>query len=970
LAWACENRAPPTLDCESIAVGGANPGGIRLAREARARPRQTCQLHGIPLASAQDCRQETSMFEQLSLGTKAKKRGEELNAMVLAARHERDALDALFEQLDGRRGRLAEVSTTVEHVRDKAIDASEQLAAIASRIADLDKRVSAFETVSAHVEEMTDVVQQAREAAALMIESGGQLEKHREAMALLADEYRDARGAIDALATQRQIVTDAREELQRSHSDLRGAADQAASIKRELDQLRGQASALANDQAAMSRTAEQVQDSTAVVTRTMKDVEARLASLGMLHDLAATTEERLRSLNALAEHVNVKTKALDTQRATVDHAASEAARLNEMVWAMEAQIGRLEEGTREVARVEDLLHRAEALAKGTQTELDDAGARRELFARETARVEKEGAQLIQTVCAQLERLSIEGKSFEAHEQRIAALLQALGSAERQLETVLERQEAVSVVDRQAEALGQAVRQLATEVGDLSSRRADVEALAERLGRVETIARDAESRQARLEAGRKQLDDLRAELDAVHASRASAAALCSQLHADRTALEKAGENIARFSVEAPGIEKQIEAILEKFGTLDEADRTAERTTQAIAELEAVFARSSEKLQFVEKVERRLQGLHTLNTEVGRRMEEQLARRAELDGIRTRIDEVTAHITDAHQKLDAIRTAQEKLPAILESAATLARDVEGLDTRMTGLTRSEADLADQERRLETLVAASREYHAAIADRTAHLEALAEELHRGSALKNELIADLARVQAQHRETAVRMAATEDQLRHVDALRQQLDDRQAALTAAEQRMMAFEAQMEKLARLAADTDLKIQAIAARELMVAVVRTEVDKVQEVAAATKRDVHAIVERGHELETLRTRLDALVQAFGDTDERIAVIETRRALVDEVQSRTEMIANLIDDIGANLEMVAAQKAQIEYVSDQVARLEFSVQQSQNTIRALHFERERAERVEAAIRQLRTRDRSTRPSDAATPDNVMSS
>jgi uncharacterized coiled-coil protein SlyX len=91
---------------------------------------------------------------------------------------------------------------------------------------------------------------------------------------------------------------------------------------------------------------------------------------------------------------------------------------------------------------------------------------------------------------------------------------------------------------------------------------------------------------------------------------------------------------------------------------------------------------------------------------------------------------------------------------------------------------------------------------------------------------------------------------------------------------------------------------------------------------------------------------------------------------VQSKTEMIANLLEDIGANLDMVAAQKAQIEYVSDQVARLEFSVQQSQHTMRALHHERERAERVEEAIRQLRTRERSPRPADTAMTDSIMTS
>jgi DNA repair exonuclease SbcCD ATPase subunit len=185
---------------------------------------------------------------------------------------------------------------------------------------------------------------------------------------------------------------------------------------------------------------------------------------------------------------------------------------------------------------------------------------------------------------------------------------------------------VGNLDRKAEELGQTVRQLSTEVGELSRRRADLDTMADRLDRVETIAREAEARQARLESGRERLEALRAELDAIHASHASASDLCTRLKADRAALETAASNIARFAADAPAIEGQLAAVLEKLRVLDGADRMAERVRDTIAELEAIWARSSEKLQFVEKVERRLQGLHTLNTEVGRRMEEQLGRRA--------------------------------------------------------------------------------------------------------------------------------------------------------------------------------------------------------------------------------------------------------------------------------------------------------------------------------------------------------
>ena len=911
------------------------------------------------------------MFEQLSLGTKAKKRTDELNAIVLDARHERDALEALFEQLDGRRGRLAEVSTTVEHVKDRAIDASEQLTTIVARIADLDTRLAGFEVIGAQVAQMTEIVRQAQEAAALMTDSGGQLQKHREAMEQLAVEYQETRAAIEALGAERQIVTGAHAELQRAHADLRGALDQAAGIKRELDGLHSQASALANDQAAISKTAEQVWDNTAHVTRTVKDIESKIASLGTLHELASTTEERLKSLNALAEHVTVKTKALDTQRVTIDHAASEASRLNEMVWAMEAQIGKLEEGNRHVTRAEEVLRQAEELAEEVQDELDGATTRRDLFRRETARIEKDGAQLIQTVRAQIERLAIEGKSFDAHEQRIAGLQGALDTAERQLEVVLGRQEAVDALDRKADALGQTVRQLSTELGELSRRRTEVATLAERLARVEATARDVEARQAGLESGRQQLEELRAGLEAIHTSRASAAELCTQLNADRVALETAGEKIARFAVEAPAIETQLDAVLEKLRILDDADRMAERTRETVSR-----ARSN-----AGTVERKAPVRRESGAASARAPQAEHGSRAAHGGaaLATRRSgrHSDAHRRDqrAHQRrapagLAPFGAAQEKLPAILECAATLGRDIEQLETRMNGLRRSETDLADQEQRLDALVAASREHQAAIAERTTHVEALAEELNRGSLLRNELITDLSRVQAQHQETAARMAATEEQLKHVDTLRQQLDDRQSALTVAEQRITAFEAQIENLARLAADTDVKIQAIAGRELMIAAIKAEVDQVRDVAAAAKSDVEAIVERRDELQAMRTRLDALVHALGDTDERLMTIEARRALVEDVQSRTEMIANLLEDISVNLDMVAAQKAQIEYVSDQVGRLEFSIQQSQNTIRALHHERERAERVEEAIRQLRTRERSIRPADTAMTDSVMQS
>ena len=80
--------------------------------------------------------------------------------------------------------------------------------------------------------------------------------------------------------------------------------------------------------------------------------------------------------------------------------------------------------------------------------------------------------------------------------------------------------------------------------------------------------------------------------------------------------------------------------------------------------------------------------------------------------------------------------------------------------------------------------------------------------------------------------------------------------------------------------------------------------------------------------------------------------RRKMVEDVQSRANAIANLLDDINVNLEMLGEQKAVIDHVGEKLARLDFMVQEAQNTLRALQREREVAERIEQSIKTLRVR------------------
>ena len=76
------------------------------------------------------------------------------------------------------------------------------------------------------------------------------------------------------------------------------------------------------------------------------------------------------------------------------------------------------------------------------------------------------------------------------------------------------------------------------------------------------------------------------------------------------------------------------------------------------------------------------------------------------------------------------------------------------------------------------------------------------------------------------------------------------------------------------------------------------------------------------------------------------------MEEVQVRAEGITHMLDDINVNLEMLSEQRAVIDHVGEKLARLDFTVQEAQSTLRAPQREREVAERIEQGIKALRTR------------------
>jgi hypothetical protein len=97
---------------------------------------------------------------------------------------------------------------------------------------------------------------------------------------------------------------------------------------------------------------------------------------------------------------------------------------------------------------------------------------------------------------------------------------------------------------------------------------------------------------------------------------------------------------------------------------------------------------------------------------------------------------------------------------------------------------------------------------------------------------------------------------------------------------------------------------------------------------------------------------VLASIGDTETRLGAIDQRKRLVDEVHLKTNVIVNMLEDVRLNMETLGEHKTVTDHVMATFNRLNELVQEAQSTMRALQAERELAERIERANKQLRAR------------------
>lgn len=885
-------------------------------------------------------------------GGRLRSPSDRLEQLIETARSERDALTAVLNALAARGAEVAEVGELFARVDRKADESTRQLDGLAARLRELESRTAVLASIDGRIQLLADTAAQAKQTADRLLAPNGELQLHRAEIQRLSALTVETQTAAAALETERGAIEECRAQMARSSDLVTRTADEAQHLRIDVDGLRTITGALSAEYADLRQTARDAERGSVSALAAVERLEERLARVAETQRIGEAVDEKLAALHALAEHVFQKTMALEDQKQTLDRASLQANRLNEMVWNMDAQITRLDGAVREAARTRETLARVETLAAEAEQKLDIALKLRNEFALDTARFERDGRALVETVRASLERLALEKTQFDVLDRRLGAIQTSLEGAEVRMSLLASKEHHVGEVRQQIEDVAGELQILNAHARDLAERQAGLQTLADRLDHVDALAKQTSIRYDGLLQNRSEIDALRREILELRKSQGETAQLRERLAGDSAALEVIADRVASLRGQAPALELEIDTLLGKFAQVDTAARQAARLGEVADELDVRLARMAGRLEFVDGLEVRVNSLQRISGDVDRRLGEQFARRGELDAVRASLDGADARTKDLLVTLDALQTMGQRLLPLEDRVRSLSDDVAKAGVGLDEVRRQEKALAERRSSFETLLEQSRALAAETAERNRQMQSLTDVLERSIATKEEILSALSDLELRQRDALTRSASAEDHVARIEELIESLEARRGQLLSSEAQLSRIEARFLGLSRKSSEIDTAMQQLADREAVVLATRAEVDRIHQAGIKSRADFQYVSEQREDVAALRLKIDALLSAAADADDKIAAIQERHTTIDAVQAKATQVANLLEDVRVTLDSVGEQKAVVDHVAVKLARLDFITQEAQNTIRTLQHERELAQRIERQILQLRGR------------------
>src|SRR5258708_29296389 len=246
----------------------------------------------------------------------SKLQSDELQTLIAASKEERAALSTMLTQVQLHGATLAYAGKMLQEGEEKAGKAHTKLDEVTDRLNKAAARVKELEAIDGRIKALTDSVTQAEKEAVRLTAPDGELQKHKQALQSLSSQALQTRASLDTLKKDQSSLDELRDQLRQAQTEIKTSHERTEGLKTDFEQLRTMSGQLTQDYGKLKELSRESHDEANTTVEMVKEVEKRLGPLAKLQEMSKTTEERMCTLNSLAEHVTQKIKALDNQKHT------------------------------------------------------------------------------------------------------------------------------------------------------------------------------------------------------------------------------------------------------------------------------------------------------------------------------------------------------------------------------------------------------------------------------------------------------------------------------------------------------------------------------------------------------------------------------------------------------------------------------------------------------------------------------
>ncbi len=835
--------------------------------------------------------QGDAMKEAVTRIASLEERAQNLTLTHAETRNSLAATQQNANDLDERMAGLRQLLTEVSQAKDEVAKLSgpagmvtkikEQITRLGDQIAEVESRGDGLRDVAFRV----DVAEtRAKEVTDEQIELAKTLEKTmrgvEDAEAKFA-ELSDLEGRVSELRGDVEGLTVARQEA----AELLGPSGLMVNLRTQSEELHETLSKYHGEVARVREDQSHIQTSQETALSTYDDVSSRLdkltekisheservstvqatmSDLAKAEELAARTERHLNALRALADHVTLKSAALETQREVVDRAESQLRNLSDIQQSLGWQVKKAQDQVKEVKK-------AHAGLGGLQTLNSEVAGRTAKLRDAQAKIESDNHELQQQLdrlqeAVRLgdERFRLDSSNLEAVGQRITHLRNGATQLESRFRTLDNSVGRITEANDQANAVAARITTVSSELAQFGEQIERVDAMHEGMSRTEHTAAEIEKRLERIEAARGEIDEAVRDVASLRGSREEVRDALELLRGARAEIERMQVGHTETSAWLATVQDSIRETRGKIALLDDLAGNVEHMRQ---NADRVVSAAS-------NLDARRESLAVLE-----------ARMFDLQRTGTQLDERTSNLLtsldDAEQRFTQVAKQANAADKVSDVITSVSASVEQAERRMSDLGEGVESVAGRAEQVQAMSKQVERVAGEIEQRQQALTAAAEQLERVTALRSEAAEVVQSLEEQLGTLTAELRTAEKQSEKVGSHAERLEARAGSLRFAEKRLTQFEEKLAQLDQTEQELARSLETLVARQESVDAVRKDVQELFGTAERTLNDVRAISAARDDVEEARGAMDLVLSKAAEMERVLAQIEEHQKQIEALR-----------------------------------------------------------------------------------------